>query len=208
MSTLPEDRIRPESTVLLIIDVQNDFCAEDGWMGSRGFDLTDIHRAVESIQTLLPEARKAGVRPIFVRAHYDRRYLSEVTLERMRRDNGEVREHCREGTWGAGFFRVEPAQGDEVVTKHRYSAFVDTRLNSLLRSWGIRNLLMTGITSNVCVESTARDGFMLDYHILFLEDCTAAPDRTLHEATLTNISRFFGIVARSEEVVEGWRRKV
>ena len=199
------ERIDPRTTALLTVDVQNDFCAEGGFFDHRGFDLTGIHGAVDHLVGFLPAVRAVGVPPVFVRAHYDREYWSDAMRERVRRNLGEDEEHCRSGTWGAEFFRVGPEPGEEVVTKHRYSGFIGTGLDDLLRGRGIENLLLAGITSNVCVESTARDGFMLDYHIVFLEDCTAAPDPDSHRATLVNIRRFFGIVATTGDVTAIWR---
>jgi ureidoacrylate peracid hydrolase len=92
-----------------------------------------------------------------------------------------------------------------VLTKHRYSAFKDTELNALLRAQRVENLIMAGITSNVCVESTARDAYMLDYHVVFLSDASATYQADAHLATLANIRRAFGIVAETDEVADAWR---
>ncbi|MBI2370624.1 MAG: isochorismatase family protein [Deltaproteobacteria bacterium] len=75
----------------------------------------------------------------------------------------------------------------------------------ILRSRGIRTILVTGVATNVCCESTAREGFMKDYHVVFVEDCNATPSRAEHEATLVNIRKFFGVVATSDQIVERWR---
>jgi ureidoacrylate peracid hydrolase len=125
-------------------------------------------------------------------------------LERHQR-TGLALEHCETGTWGAEFFRVSPRADEVVFTKHRYSAFKDTELNALLRAQRVENLIVAGITSNVCVESTARDAYMLDYHVVFLSDGSATYEATAHEATLANIRRAFGIVAATSEVAEAWR---
>jgi ureidoacrylate peracid hydrolase len=114
-------------------------------------------------------------------------------------------DHCQSGTWGAEFFRVAPRQDELVITKHRYSAFMDTELNALLRAQRVENLIVAGITSNVCVESTARDGYMLDYHIVFLSDGSATYQAEAHEATLANIRRAFGMVASISEITQVWR---
>jgi len=94
--------------------------------------------------------------------------------------------------------------GECIVTKHRYSGFINTDLDLILRAQGIQTLIMTGTATNVCVESTARDGFMLDYYIVFLGDCTGTGDRNLHEATLQNISGAFGVVCNSTDVSAHW----
>lgn len=202
--SLPAERVDPSTTRFLVIDVQNDFCAKGGWFDEYANDLTLIHRAVDRIVEFIEVARRAGVPPIFVRAIYDRIYLSAPMLERHAR-TGLGLDHCREGTWGADFFQVEPADGELVFTKHRYSAFKDTELNAYLRAQRVENLILSGITSNVCVESTARDAYMLDYHVVFLSDASATYEAEAHEATLANIRRAFGIVASTDDVIDAWR---
>jgi nicotinamidase-related amidase len=80
-----------------------------------------------------------------------------------------------------------------------------TNLDLILRSTGISSLIMTGVASNNCVDCTARDGFMNDYYIVFVDDCTAATNAAIHAATLANIESLFGIVVQSEQVLREWR---
>jgi ureidoacrylate peracid hydrolase len=94
---------------------------------------------------------------------------------------------------------------NDVVVKHRYSAFTGTELDPLLRAQGVENLIFTGITSNVCVESTARDAYMYDYHVVVVSDLTATYAQAPHDATLENIRRAFGRVVTSGEIVDVWR---
>jgi ureidoacrylate peracid hydrolase len=203
-STLPVERVDPKSTRLVVIDVQNDFCHEDGWMARNGADVTLIHEAVDRMRSFIDIARAVGVPVIFIQAIYDEIYLSAPMLERHAR-TGLAIEHCQTGTWGAEFFSVAPREDDLVFVKHRYSALKDTELNALLRAQHVENLLLAGITSNVCVESTARDAYMLDYHVVFLSDASATYEAPAHEATLANIRRAFGIVASTSDVTDVWR---
>lgn len=204
--TLPPERVDPATTRFLVIDVQNDFCAEGGWIDKPGVDLGSIHEAVDRLVDFIEVAREAGIPPIFIRAIYDEIYLSPPMLERHARTGLETA-HCQAGTWGAEFFRVAPREDELVLTKHRYSAFKDTELDALLRAQRVENLILAGITSNVCVESTARDAYMIDYHVVFLSDASATYKAEAHEATLANIRRAFGIVASTDEVTEAWRSK-
>jgi ureidoacrylate peracid hydrolase len=201
---LPLARVAPATTRLLVVDVQNDFLADGGWFANHGHDLGAMRRAVDNIERFLPVARAAGVRPVFIRATYDEKWLSKPMLERHQLV-GLDRQHCQEGTWGAEFYVVRPQPGDDVVVKHRYSAFIGTELAPLLRAQGVENLLIVGVTTNVCVESTARDGYMLDYHIVLVEDCTASYSEEPHLATLANIRRAFGRVVTAAEVAAVWR---
>ena len=121
-----------------------------------------------------------------------------------RRSNGAVSACCRKNTWGAEFTDVAPLPDEPVVVKHRYSAFINTRLDSILRTLKVENLIMTGVSTNVCVESTARHGYMLDYNIVFLADCTAAYSQEEHEGALYNMRSHFGVVATSDDVIAVW----
>jgi ureidoacrylate peracid hydrolase len=114
---------------------------------------------------------------------------------------------CRPDTWGAEFYRVAPQTSDFIATKHRFSGFVGTDLNLVLRTQRIETLLMTGVATNVCVETTARDGFNLDFNIIFVEDCCGPFAAEEHAATITNMNKYFGIVADSKSL-EAILRKI
>jgi ureidoacrylate peracid hydrolase len=103
---------------------------------------------------------------------------------------------------------VTPLSGEVIVRKHRYSGFINTDLDLILRSRGVRSLIMTGVATSVCVDSTARDGFMRDYHVVYVEDCmsNALPTDELHRATLDIARRFFGLVVTSQEIMAIWRK--
>src|SRR6266540_3588209 len=201
---LPLARVDPATTRLLIVDVQNDFLADGGWFANHGQDVEPMRDAVVNVDRFISVARAAGVRPIFVKAIYDEKWLSKPMLERHELV-GFDSHHCQSGTWGAEFYVVRPEPDDDVIVKHRYSAFMGTELDPLLRAQGVENLIIVGVTTNVCVESTARDGYMLDYHIVLVEDCTASYSEEPHQATLANIRRAFGRVVTTEEIVSVWR---
>lgn len=203
-SGLPPERVAPATTRLLVVDVQNDFLADGGWFAKHGQNLDGMREAVQNADRLIGVARSAGVRPIFIQAIYDEKWLSKPMLERHQLVGFDTH-HCQEGTWGAEFYVVSPAPDDEVIVKHRYSAFIGTELDTLLRAQGVENLIIVGVTTNVCVESTARHGYMLDYHIVVVDDCTASYDEEPHQATLANIRRAFGRVASSDQIVSVWR---
>lgn len=100
---------------------------------------------------------------------------------------------------------MAPLPEEIIVNKHRYSAFINTRLDSVLRSQRIETLIMTGVSTNVCVESTARDGFMLDYQIVMVQDACASYSRAAHEMTLENMKGYFGVVASAADIEESWK---
>jgi ureidoacrylate peracid hydrolase len=201
-----EDKLERGRSSLIVVDVQNDFCSPQGYFGSTGNDLSAVEAMMPKLQTLIDEARAAGVLVVFIQAIYDEQFLSRPWKERNIRRNLEV-SRCLTGSWGADFYKVKPRQGDLVVHKHRYSAFIDTELDMILRARGIETLIMTGVATNVCVESTARDGFMKDYYIVFTSDCTATTSPQLQEVSMQNIRDHFGVVASSDEVTKVLRRR-
>jgi ureidoacrylate peracid hydrolase len=216
------DKIKPSSAALIVIDVQNDFCAEGGMMSNEGFDLSEAQKAASRLPSLLTAARSAGALVVFVRNVYSTStefssagqnkpaniYLSDAWLEqaaRKRKGSYTRRQVCTEGSWEGDFYGdVRPQPGEPVVTKHRYSAFYNTDLDSILRAHGIRTIVLTGVATNVCVETTAREGFVRDYYVILVADGTATYSAEDHEATLRNIDRFFGEVATIADIVSVW----
>ena len=111
----------------------------------------------------------------------------------------------RAGCLERRLYKVRPAPDEAIITKHRYGAFESTDLDLVLRSKGIRTVIMTGVATNVCVETTARQAFLRDYYVVFLSDCTATFSAAQHEAALWNIDQFFGQVVSSEDVIACWQ---
>lgn len=195
--------VSPQRATLLVVDVQNDFCHERGAFGRRGIDLGAIQQSVETLLGLIDTARKVSLPVIFIKTHHDRWTNSSTWLSRGPRASGE--EICATGSWGAEFYRVQPAPGERVVVKHRYSGFYMTELEMVLRVLGRQSVLVTGVASNVCVESTAREAFMRDYHVVLVEDCAGAATKEEHEAACANIRGYFGRVLDSQNLVALWR---
>ncbi|HYD57623.1 MAG TPA: isochorismatase family cysteine hydrolase [Burkholderiales bacterium] len=194
--------LSPRSAALLVVDVQNDFCHPDGFFGKLGFDLGAVHAAVARIEALLPEARRAGVPVIFVAMEHDPRTNSPAWVARYPAPRADA---CVAGTWGAQLYRVTPEAGEPLVIKHRYSPFVGSNIEYLLRATERRSLLVAGVASNICVEAVLRDAFNRDYDVALVEDCAAAYTPGEHQSTVSNTRAFLGRVLRSEVLVEHWK---
>jgi ureidoacrylate peracid hydrolase len=195
------DQLKPDKTALLVVDVQNDFCHSEGVFGKRDFNLSHVEQSVNNLLPFIDRCRQFGLRTIFVRTIHSNWTDSDSWISRLEGAGKEML-ICRPDTWGAEFYKVAPQASDFIVTKHRFSGFVGTDLNLVLRARGIETLLMTGVATNVCVETTARDGFNLDFRIILVEDCCGAFSSEEHAATITNINKYFGIVADSKSLVE------
>mgnify|MGYP003111564135 CR=1 FL=1 len=195
--SLLETQINPETTALLVVDMQNDFCAQGGYLQrKRGYNVGFAPALADRIQGLVQAARKARLPVVWVRSVYDFKYLNAPY--RVKRGEEGC---CLEGTWGVGFFRVKPLPDEVVVTKHHYSAFFETNLNTQLQLLGVNTLVVTGVATNVCVDSTLRDGFFRGYYIVVPEDCVNSNSRAGHEGTLATVRNNIGIVCQSDDII-------
>jgi ureidoacrylate peracid hydrolase len=186
-----EEPARPDRAALLVIDMQNDFCAGGGFLHKeRGYDVEFAKTVADNIVTAVACARAAGMAVVWVRSIYDFKYLIGPHIVKRRSERC-----CLEGSWGADFFRVKPEPDDLIIDKHHYSAFRDTALDTVLRRRGIATLVMTGVATNVCVDSTLRDGFFLGYYIVLIEDCVGSNSKAGHDGTLASVRNNIGIVA-------------
>lgn len=199
------ERVDPQSSLLMVVDVQNDFCHPDGSMAQAGQDLSMVGEIMPHLSELLKEARRVKLPVIFTQATHSVWTDSEAWRSRLHGIDLDMPRHCREGSWGVELYQVAPGETERVLVKRRFSAFYGTDLDVMLRARGIKTLIMTGVATNICVETTARDGFMRDYNIIFLSDCSAAYDRGEHQATLVNMAKYFGMVATSREVIDCWK---
>ena len=203
LTALPEV-IAPAHTAVLAIDVQNDFCAPGGHTeATLGKDAADCRAVVEPIERLAAAARRAGAPVVWIKADYDRAYLSPPIHARQVA-RGIEKAYCVSGSWGAGFYGVSPEDGDLVIEKHRHSAFAGTELDQILRDRGIRTVVATGVQTHVCVESTLRDASARGYYVVVPGDCVGSYDRALHDKTLRCVSMHFGEVVESAELLALW----
>jgi nicotinamidase-related amidase len=199
--------LAPERTALLVVDVQNDFGHREGVMGGFGVDMGSVDAAVDRMQQLLAAARQAGVQVFLVRLQTSAlRDSAAANLRRARtgRSVPESKRVCREGTWGAEFYRVAPAPGDIEVSKWRYSSFGGTGLELQLRSQGLDTLVVCGLTTECCVETTVRDAFALDYHLFVPRDASTGYDRQMHEMSLHSMATNFAIIVDTDDVLAAW----
>lgn len=200
-----QERSDPRWTALLIVDVQNDFVSPKGSAAQRGDDVSAAQAMVPSLVRLIDEARRVSLPVIYIKTTHGEWTDSPSWI--YRKSQQGALNTCREGSWGAEFYQgISPLPGERVVIKHRYSAFINTDLNTVLKAKGIQSVLVCGVATNVCVETTTRDAYMFDYYVTMVEDCSAAYDPKLHETTLENIRRHFGLVASSREIAETWQR--
>ena len=187
-----KERCDPKHAALVVVDVQNDFVSPQGSAAKRGEDVDAALAMMPNLTRLIDEARKVGLTVVYIRTTHSEWTDTPSWIYRSSQQSGL--NTCREGTWGAEFYQgIAPLPSERVVIKHRYSAFINTDLNTVLKARQIQSVLVCGVATNVCVETTARDAFMYDYYVTVIEDCSAAYQAKLHLGTLENIRRHFGL---------------
>ncbi len=201
-------RLRASETALIVVDMQNAYASKGGYLDLAGFDVSHTQPVIAAIASAIATARAAGIQVIFFQNGWDASYVEaggpgspnwhkSNALKTMRRQPELSGTLLAKGGWDYELVEaLTPQEGDIVVPKTRYSGFFNSVFDSTLRSRGIRNLVFTGIATNVCVESTLRDGFHLEYFGIVLADAThqAGPPMA-QEAALYNIQTFFGWVS-------------
>lgn len=202
-----------DRTGLVVVDMQNAFASPGGMLDLAGIDVRPARDVIANASLVCEAARRARVPVVYLTIGYPPDLSTaggvdspnpqkELALCLMR-ERPELRGKLLTfGTWDFEIVpELAPLPGDVVIVKSRYSGFHGTSLDSVLRTRGVRNLLMVGIASNVCVESTLRDAYFLEYWPVLIADATMpAGTRQIQEATEFNVRTFFGWVATAEDV--------
>lgn len=197
-----------EETAVVVVDMQNAYASKGGYVDLAGFGIEGAAGAIGRIAQVLETARAAGVLVVFLQNGWDPDYAEaggpgspnwhkSNALKTMRARPELHGQLLAKGGWDYALVdELAPQPGDLVIGKPRYSAFFNSALDSALRARGIRNLVYVGIATNVCVESTLRDGFHLEYFGVMLEDAThALGPEFMQAATVYNVETFFGWVS-------------
>jgi ureidoacrylate peracid hydrolase len=199
-----EEKGDPGRAAVMVIDMQNDFCSEGGFLDHLGVDLGPIQAIVPTIRRLLDNAREHGVTVLHAYYDGDPRFFLAPMLERLERKN-ESEAYCMPGSWGIEIVdELKPRAGELVIGKHRYSAFFGTDLDMHLKANGIQTLILCGTATNNCVDGTGRDAFYNGYYVVLPSDASAAPTDELHQATLQTADHAYGVVTTTDELSSIW----
>lgn len=205
--TTLDELVDPGHTALLVVDMQRDFCLPGGAFDELGVDISMYPPMIPRLARLVDGARTAGVTVVYIQMTVlpNRRSESPAQIRFNLRLHGgtngvpEPLAYTPDGSVGQEIIPdLAPEDGDLIVKKYRSSGFWGTNLDMLLRSNGIKSVVMTGCTTEGCVESTARDALFNDYYVVIAEDCVASDDRAQHDASMFLMRHRFDIAAAGE----------
>jgi nicotinamidase-related amidase len=188
-------RLRESKSALLVIDMQNFFVHPR----SRAFEPIDPG-VLHNVKHLIESFRKAG-RPVIYTRHVHKADGSDAGILGWWWDSMVI-----EGTWGSEIHKdIKPLPTEKVVTKHRYSAFYNTDLEITLRCLKIEDIVITGVMTNFCCESTARDAFCRDFRVFFVADANGTAHEAMHVGTLLNLAYGFAYVTTTDNITHQLR---
>nr|OQO31177.1 hypothetical protein B0A51_01556 [Rachicladosporium sp. CCFEE 5018] len=211
-----EGGLNPQTTALVIIDMQRDFCEEGGYLTHQGYSVAPTRAIIPALQSLLATFRRHNY-TIFHTREGHRADLSDLPSRELFRsrnnssglgigDPGPLGRLLVRGEAGHDIIpEMYPLPGESIIDKPGKGAFTNTDFDLLLRVKGVRNLIICGVTTDVCVSTTMREANDRGYDCLLVEDCCAASSKTLHLAAVEMVKTeggIFGAVAKASDLTE------
>jgi ureidoacrylate peracid hydrolase len=192
----------PRRTALLVIDMQNGFLSPGGSIARLGLPIDRTGATVEPARRLLQAFRDAGAPVLFTRTVFRADY-ADAGLQAERFPPLAALGHLVDGSADAAIVEaLAPRAGERVIRKNRFDAFLATPLDEALRAAGVETLVLAGVATNVCVESTARAAFDRGFRVVIPREATASYTREMEEASLVTLGFMFSTVAPTSAVVE------
>lgn len=189
-------------TALILVDLQNDFCHPEGTASQRGRDVHILKEKLKNMASLLKLVRRNKLPVIHVISEHNAWTQSPSKNERYGRSGQNTRlAYCEPNSWGADIYPLfTPQPSEKVVVKHRYSGFLHTNLELLLRANEIEHIIAAGVNTDICLDSTVRDAYMRDFFVTIPYDCAASTSDNRHHVALELLDGTFGNVVHSTDI--------
>src|SRR5438874_3105710 len=212
----------PAHTAVIVVDMENDFVSKGGMFDRAGVDISGAQKVIVPTAKVLAAARAAGMKIIYLKMAYQpdladlgapdsvnrTRHLKFGVGQTIRAPDGRDSRVLIRDTWDTDIVdELKPQSGDITIYKTRFSGFYKTDLDTTLKRLGLKYLIMTGVTTSICVDSTVRDAMFRDYLCVLLKDCMSEPigsnlPRTNHEASLLTAEVLLGWVSDSDRFLK------
>ena len=219
--------IDPVRSAVIVVDMENDFAAKGGMFDRAGVDVSGAQKAIGPTAKVLAAARQAGLKIVYLKMGYRpdlsdlgatdsvnrTRHLKFGVGQKIQTPDGRESWLLIRDTWDTDIVpELKPQASDIVIYKTRFSGFYQTDLDATLKKFGIKYLIVTGVTTSICVESTVRDAMFRDYLCVMLRDCMSEPighdlPRTNHDASLLNAEVLLGWVSDSDQLIKALAAK-
>jgi ureidoacrylate peracid hydrolase len=206
--------VDPARTALLVVDMQNAFAHKGGYFDLVGLDITPIQRIIEPCRKVINAAHATGIRIIYLQMGCSQDLSDKGAPDAPSSVKSRVLSMMKEhpewkdkfyiyGTWGAEIIEeLKPREGDIVVKKQKHDGFIGTNLDIILRTLGAKYLFFVGAATNICVESTLRHAFSLDYFPVLVSDAVSPMGSNItQDATILNVQSTFGWVTNAKELL-------
>jgi ureidoacrylate peracid hydrolase len=201
-------------TAILVVDMQNAFVSQGGYFDAIGIDISATARIILPCKKIISAGREKGIKIVYLQMEYSHNLSDKGSegspsfiksrIHVVLKQRPELKDNLYiDGTWGAEIIEeLKPQEGDTIIRKHRHDGFIETNLAHTLRTLGITYLLFVGTATNICVESTLRHAFSLDYFSILVSDAVSpmGPPIT-QEATIFNVQAIFGWITTSERLL-------
>jgi ureidoacrylate peracid hydrolase len=201
-------------TAVIVVDMQNAFVSRGGYWELAGWDISAARKIIRPCREIVGAARQKGIKVIYLQMGFrpDLADIGSSDSPNRRKSKGLALLHQRPeirdklyicGSWGADIIEeLAPEPGEIVIQKPKYDGFIGTNLDIVLRTCGLKYLVFVGTATNICVESTLRHAFFLEYFPILVADAVSqlGPSKT-QEATFFNVQSFLGWVTTSEKLL-------
>jgi len=208
--TTLDELLGPAGCALLVVDLQRDFVHPDGWSARRTPGAVSLRRVIPVINALVDAARATAVPVCYVTMEHGREVDAPNYQARYAARGMGEEILCAAGGWGAALDDelTPPQPGDMTIVRHSYDGFAGTDLDAMLRARQVDVVVVAGVVTNLCVQTTVQHAFALGYYVVVVEDGTAAADPDVQAMTLDNFRRYFGPVVPARVVAEHWTGRV
>jgi ureidoacrylate peracid hydrolase len=188
------DRNRSQ-LALVVVDMQNAYCHDQGSLARQGFDISACRNVIGNVMKILETFRREALPVIFLYLAFEKNYCDGGAMAHEIWPFFKEKNGLLDGTWDAAIVdRLKPLANEVIIRKTRYSGFSGTNLDYRLRYMGVNTLVVCGVTTNICVESTVRDAFHLGYKVALVSDGTAEIDEERYRVSLKTMEYAFGKV--------------
>jgi ureidoacrylate peracid hydrolase len=197
------NKLNPEKTALLIVDIQTDFCSPNGLSAKKGRGLTNIQSILPQLRNFQQNVKKLGVLTIFTKFIHRSEQNTPTNLNMLIKESN-LSPVCKEGTKGADLYYLTPSPDDLIIDKQYYDCFAGTKLLKILKKNKIEIVLITGVRTDICIDTTGKRAFSEGFNTFIISDLVATTDqrKEIHDILLATFNKYYGFVINSETVLK------